>query len=238
MELSAPTWLRRSHQINPGPPQQFLLLTQMLSSFILTNKMKFSYNRVVVSNSRSLDEPGDLNSHYGQCFSSTLLFCHQLAQITPGLQKLIFPEVGKIGITFLVVRLFLWRLLLIKLLLAPLNFVLARTKLQKFFFTCKNIWRWSIALYRISIPGISCILLMFSMLVVLQHWGCSSLCLCFGPAPGQRCAASHCPLHGDWTAAQALRHGGGTVLIRDIRIIECPNRKRETFGSLQRDLWK
>ncbi len=34
-------------------------------SFIPTDKMKFSYNVVAVSNSRQLDESGDLNSHDG-----------------------------------------------------------------------------------------------------------------------------------------------------------------------------
>jgi hypothetical protein len=79
----------------------------MLSSFIPTDKMKFSYDVVIVSNSRRLDESGDLNSHDGRCSSSTMLLRHPLAQITPELQNLILSEVGKLGIAFLVGRLFL-----------------------------------------------------------------------------------------------------------------------------------
>jgi hypothetical protein len=59
-------------------PQPFLLQTRMLSSFIPTGKMKFSYNVVVVSNSRRLDESGDLNSHEGRCSSSTTRIRHPL----------------------------------------------------------------------------------------------------------------------------------------------------------------
>ncbi len=76
-----PNW-SRLHQndcnISPGPPQPFLLLTRMLSSFILTDKIKFSYNVVVVSNSRRLDESRGLNSHDGRCSSSTTRFRHPL----------------------------------------------------------------------------------------------------------------------------------------------------------------
>jgi hypothetical protein len=182
----------------------------MLSSFIPTDKMKFSYDVVVVSNSRRLDESGDLNSHDGRCSSSTTRFRHPLAQITPELQNLILSEVGNFGITFFVGRLFLWRLLLIELLLAPLNFVLARTRLWKFVFTWSNIWRWNIVRCRIFIPGIGRILPMFSMLAASPHWGRSSLCLCFGPPPGLRYAVGNRPLHGDGTAP-ARRPGGGTA---------------------------
>ncbi len=52
-------------------------------------------------------------------------------QITPELRHLIFPEVGKMGITVVVVRLVPQRLLLIEVRLAPLNFVLAWTWLLK-----------------------------------------------------------------------------------------------------------
>ncbi len=38
----------------------------------------------------------------------------------------------------------------------------------------------------------------------------SFLCLCFGPAPGRRCAVGYRSLHGGGTA-QARQHGGGTV---------------------------
>jgi hypothetical protein len=51
------------------------------------------------------------------------------------ISKFDFPRCGKIGITSLIFRLFLRRLLLIALLLDPLNFVLARTRLRKFVFT-------------------------------------------------------------------------------------------------------
>ncbi len=85
--------------------------------------MKFSYNVVVVSNSRRLDESGDLNSHDGRLFIDNAV--SPSTQITPELRHSIFLEVWKMGITFVVVRLFPQRLLLIELLLAPLNFVLA-----------------------------------------------------------------------------------------------------------------
>ncbi len=50
----------------------------MLSSFIPTDKMKFSYKVADVSNRRRLDESGDLNSHDGWCSSSTTRFRHPL----------------------------------------------------------------------------------------------------------------------------------------------------------------
>ena len=229
MISSAPTWLQ--HQINPGPPQPFLLLTRMLSSFIPTDKMKFSYNVVVVSNSRRLDESGDLNSHDGRCSSSTTRFRHPLKS-HQNFDSFDFPRSGengnrlrrrKMGITFVVVRLFPQRLLLIELLLAPLNFVLAWTWLLKLVFTWGNIWKRNNVRCRIFIFGICSIPSCSNLVLRPRHWGCALFVFVFR-ACGRRCAVGNRSLHGGGTA-QANRHGGGTVQTRDRRIIERPNRK-------------
>ena len=159
----------RSIQVLPNRYFCWLRCSRHSYLFIPTDKMKFSYHEVVVSNSRRLDESGDLNSHDGRCSSSTTRFRHPLAQITSEFRNLIFPDVEKIGITFLIFRLFLRRLLLIALLLDPLNFVLARTRLRKFVFTWGNIWKWNIVRCRIFIPRIGRILPMSSMLIASLH---------------------------------------------------------------------
>jgi hypothetical protein len=70
----------------------------MLSSFIPTDKMKFSYNGVVVSNSRRLDESGDLT---GDALNRQRGFAINSNHTRTSTHS-IFPEVGKMGIAFVV----------------------------------------------------------------------------------------------------------------------------------------
>ena len=167
----------------------------------------------------------------GRCSSSTTRFRHQLKS-HQNFDSFDFPRSGengnrlrrrKMGITFVVVRLFPQWLLLIELLLAPLNFVLAWTWLLKLVFTWGNIWKRNNVRCRIFIFGICSIPSCSNLVLRPRHWGWALFVFVFR-ACGRRCAVGNRSLHGGGTA-QANRHGGGTVQTRDRRIIERPNRK-------------
>jgi hypothetical protein len=63
----------------------------------------------------------------------------------------------------------------------------------------------------------------------------ASFCVCVS-ACSRRCAVGNRSLHGGGTA-QANRHGGGTVQARDRRIIERTNRKGKSEFNNVPDTW-
>ena len=213
----------RSIQVLPNHYFCWLRCSRHSYLFIPTDKMKFSYHEVVVSNSRRLDESGDLNSHDGRWSSSTTRFRHPLAQITSEFRNLIFPDVEKLesppsssdsssedccwSRCFLILSTLYW------LGLGSGNSSsLEGISENWILYDVESSSPESVAYYRCP----RC----FSRRCIKD----SSLCLCLGPAPGLCYAVGNRPLTGDGKT-QARLHGRGTVQTRNKRIIERPNRK-------------